>query len=96
MYKRQLPLHATEQELIGLLSQWPQRLHDAASQYAPSLVAQYAYELAKAYSSFFSEVPIFTEPEPELRRFRVKLSQQVARAIRENMALLGIEVPERM
>ena len=91
-----LPLHATEQELIGLLSQWPQRLHDAALQYAPSLVAQYAYELAKAYSSFLSEVPIFAEPEPELRRFRVRLSEQVARCLRENMALLGIEVPERM
>ena len=60
------------------------------------MVAQYAYDLAKAYNRFYAEVPVLQEPDETRRAFRVALSAQTARAIKASMNLLGIEVPERM
>lgn len=88
--------HASEQELIFVLSQYPQRLLEAGRAYAPSMMAQYAYELAKTYNQFYGEVPILSETDAAKRNFRLVLSEQVAQTIRRAMQLLGIEVPQRM
>lgn len=89
-------LHPTESEAIALLVSFPAVVQEAAANYAPSVVAQYLFELAKAYNRFYTEVPIFQEPDPQVLRFRVVLSDVVAQTIRRGMKLLGIEVPERM
>lgn len=89
-------LQPTERDLIFTLSQFPQRVEEAAAQYSPSLISQYAYDLAKTYSQFFSEVPIFAEEDPALKQFRVALSQKVAEVIRRAMGLIGVTAPERM
>lgn len=89
-------LHATERDLVALLSMFPALVQDAGNNYAPSVMAQYAYDLAKEYNRMFAEVSIFnahTEPE---RNFRVALSEQTGKNIRRAMSLLGIQVPERM
>jgi len=56
-------LHETEQQLIFLLSQYPQRVADAGEAYAPSYLGQYAYDLAKTYNQFYAEVSILQEPD---------------------------------
>ena len=89
-------LHLSEQELIYKLSEFPVRIADAGRNYSPALVSQYAFELAKTYNSFYAEVSILNEPNVEVQRSRVILSKAVADAIQKSMALLGIEVPERM
>lgn len=89
-------LHQAERTLIYLLDQFPQRIQAAAQDYAPSVIAQYVYELAKEYNRFYAELSIFQEPDMNCRQFRVVLSAQTARIIKSAMALLGIEVPERM
>jgi arginyl-tRNA synthetase len=89
-------LHATEQEVIYKLSDFPVRIADAGRNYSPALVSQYAFELAKIYNSFYAEVSILNEPDAEIQRSRVILSKAVADAIQKSMGLLGIEVPERM
>ena len=89
-------LEPSEQELIGLLNELPNKIALAAEQYAPSVVAQFAYDLAKAYNRFYTEVPIFGVDDPTLVAFRVVLSATVAQTIRHAMGLLGIGVPERM
>lgn len=91
-----IDLQASERDLIFTLSQFPQRVEDAASLYSPALIAQYVYDLAKTYSQFFSEVPIFAEENLEKKQFRVALSKSVAEVIRKSMNLLGVTVPERM
>ncbi|GAA4428510.1 arginine--tRNA ligase [Pontibacter saemangeumensis] len=89
-------LHETEQEVIIQLVNYPAVVKEAGSLFAPSIVANYAYELAKAYNRFYQEVSIFNENDEQARNFRIALSAMVARFIRHSMRLLGIEVPERM
>ncbi|MBX3101498.1 MAG: arginine--tRNA ligase [Bacteroidetes bacterium] len=88
-----LPL---EKALIQRLSDWQPTLADAAAGYDPSLVANYCYELSKDYSRFHYEVPVLKAETPELLVFRLQLNAQVARTLRLGMALLGIDMPERM
>ncbi|MBC7893467.1 MAG: arginine--tRNA ligase [Sphingobacteriaceae bacterium] len=89
-------LHSAERELIFTLSQFPERLADAGALYSPSLLAQYAYELAKAYNQFYTELSVLNEPDPVKSGFRIELSAVVAQTIRRVLRLLGMEAPERM
>jgi arginyl-tRNA synthetase len=91
-----IELQTSEQELIFILSQFGEKVALAAQEYAPSVIAQYAYSVARAYSSFFSEVSIFNEPRPEAVAFRIALSKITGDVIRKSMGLLGITVPNRM
>ena len=91
-----LTLHASERALIYLIDEFPGKILSAAFDYAPSIIAQYTYELAKEYNRFYAEVSIFNEPEANCRQFRVVLSEQTAKIIRSGMGLLGIDVPDRM
>jgi len=88
--------HETEREVITQLASFPNVVQEAANLYAPSVVGQYAYELAKGYNRFYTEVSIFQETDPAALSFRVTLSKMVAQALKRGMRLLGIEVPERM
>jgi len=94
--EKQEGLQPAEQEVIRLLEEFPQKVAQAASEYAPSVIAQYAYDLAKEYNRFYTEVSIFGEENPDKLLFRVIFSQAVAQTIKNAMGLLGIEVPERM
>ncbi|MCJ8164865.1 arginine--tRNA ligase [Pontibacter sp. E15-1] len=89
-------LHETEQEVIIQLVNYPAVVKEAGNLFAPSIIANYAYELAKAYNRFYQEVSIFNETDEQARAFRIALSAMVARFIRHSMRLLGIDVPERM
>lgn len=89
-------LMSNEQQLINLLSIYPGRLQDAASDYAPSIIANYAYDLAKEYNQFYQSIPIFAEEDQSKLKLRVVLSEKVADVLKKAMGLLGVEVPERM
>lgn len=86
----------SEQKLVSLLAIYPQRLQDAARDYAPSVIANYAYDLAKEYNQFYQSIPIFAESDQQKLNLRVSLSEKVGDVIKKAMALLGVEVPERM
>ena len=89
-------LHETEQEVIVQLVNYPAVVAEAGKLYAPSVIANYAYDLAKAYNRFYQEVSIFNETDEQARSFRIALSAIVARLLRHSMSLLGINVPDRM
>jgi arginyl-tRNA synthetase len=89
-------LHETERDLIATLNEYKNDLMDAADNYAPSIIANYCFELAKNYNRFYTEVSIFKEANLDRRNFRVALSRQTAQTIKHGMSLLGIDVPERM
>jgi arginyl-tRNA synthetase len=89
-------LHDSERILIRMIGRYPQLLQEAANQYAPSIMANYAFDLAKEYNQFYQSVRIFGEPDSEKMAFRIALSEQVARTIRMAMGVLGIGVPEKM
>jgi arginyl-tRNA synthetase len=85
-----------EVALIKQLADYPNTVRAAADNFAPSIVAAYAYDLAKQYNAYYHDHSILKEEETEVRAMRLRLSEQVARVIRLAMGLLGIDVPERM
>ena len=89
-------LSDTEIEGIFLLSEFNNKIEEAAREYSPSVIAQYVYDLAKEYNRFYAELPIFNESDKKVMAFRVSYSAQVADVIKRAMGLLGITVPERM
>jgi arginyl-tRNA synthetase len=89
-------LQDVERYLIYLLHQYPGKVREAGQHYAPDVIAQYIFDLAKEYNRFYQEIAIFNEEDDALLQFRVALSGMVARVIRHGMGLLGIEVPEQM
>ncbi|MBE9583557.1 arginine--tRNA ligase [Mucilaginibacter sp. JRF] len=89
-------LAAEERELIVLLNQFPEIIAQAAEAYSPAVIANYVYELAKAYNKFYHEHSILQAEDEVSKKFRLQLSVASANVIKKGMALLGIEVPERM
>lgn len=85
-----------ERVVIKLLHQFPAVLAGAAAKYDPSAVANHAYELVKAYNTFYQTVPVLKEQDATKRAFRLALSAIVATTTRRAMWCLGIAVPERM
>jgi arginyl-tRNA synthetase len=90
------PLTASENNLIQLLGQYPSIIRQAAEAFSPAIVANYNYEMAKAFNSFYTEVSILGETNEQLKQMRVGLTQLVSETISNGMRLLGITVPERM
>lgn len=89
-------LEAAEREGLQALSRFENKIAEAAKDYSPAVIANYAYDLAKVYNQFYQSIPIFNETDPQKLSFRIAFSESVARAIKKSMHLLGIEVPERM
>ncbi len=89
-------LEAVEADVIAMLLTYRDKIAEAAASYAPSIIANFSYELSKMYSKFYSELSIFGEEDPAKRAFRIALSDQVARILRKTLFLLGINAPERM
>lgn len=85
-----------EQRLIHMLTQFPARLKEAATEYSPAIIANYAYDLAKEYNQFYQAIPIFAEPDESKITLRIALSGKVGEVIKKSMMTLGIQVPERM
>ena len=85
-----------EVELIKLLSEYPATVRTAGEQFAPSVIAAYAYDLAKQFNGYYHDHSILKEENVAVRTLRLMLAKEVARVIRSAMSLLGIAVPERM
>lgn len=89
-------LFPKEKNLIKSLSEFPEVIETAAKALDPSLVANYAYELAKEFNGFYHEHSILNEPDEVRSAFRLALSHNTSLVIKKAMNLLGIDVPERM
>jgi arginyl-tRNA synthetase len=74
----------------------PEVIHQAAEQYDPSLLANFSYDVMKAYSSWYADHPILQEADESVRLGRLGLSELAAQVVARAMGLLGIEMPERM
>lgn len=89
-------LQHSERELIKWLAQFPEVVQEAASGHAPSVIANYIYDLVKLYNALYQQLPILTDENKSAVIFRLQLSDSVARVVKTGMRLLGIDVPERM
>jgi arginyl-tRNA synthetase len=85
-----------ERNLIKLLFAYPQFLSEAAKKYDPSVMAAFAYELTKTFNVFYQHCNILREENTDVRSFRLNLTSLTGKCIQSSMALLGIEMPDKM
>lgn len=89
-------MNVKEKELIKQLELYITVVQNAANQYSPAVIANYAYDLAKEFSSYYQSVYILGEEDLNTKVFRVQLSKKVGETIKSAFGLLGINMPERM
>lgn len=85
-----------EATLIRKIDDFRNVVEEAGRSYSPALIANYCYDLAKEYNQFYHDFPIMREEDLAKRSLRLKLSEVAARTLKNGLALLGIDVPERM
>ena len=91
-----MPLNEKEIELIQKLNEFGAAVEQAGKDYSPSGIANYCYELTKAFNQFYHDYSILGADTEEEKVVRLVLAQNVGKTLKNGMALLGIEVPERM
>lgn len=91
-----MPLNEKEIELIQKIGEFGAAVEQAGKDYSPSGIANYSYELTKAFNQFYHDYSILGADTKEEKLVRLVLAANVAKTLRNGMALLGIEVPERM
>jgi arginyl-tRNA synthetase len=88
-------LQASEVQLIDLLSRFPSEVQRAAAEYKPLVIASCAYDVAKAFASFYDACPV-VQAAPEVRAARLRLVVATRHVLANALALLGITAPEVM
>ena len=89
-------LAESEQELIYLLGEYKASISQAAANFAPSVIANYAYDLAKTFNKFYNELSILSEENEVKRNIRLTLAELTGKTIQHATSLLGIVSPNRM
>ena len=92
----EMPLNEKEIELIQKLNEFCAAVEQAGKDYSPSGIANYCYELTKAFNQFYHDYSILGADTENEKVVRLVLAQNVGKTLKNGMALLGIEVPERM
>ena len=91
-----LDISKKELELIKLILDFNRILTASAKEYAPSVLANYLFNIVKSYNSFYQEYPIIKEENTHLRNLRLQISLLTLKVIKKGMGILGCEMPERM
>ena len=90
------PLNEKEIALIQKLNDFSAAVTQAGIDYSPSGIANYCYELTKEFNQFYHDYSILNADTEAEKITRLMIAKNVAKVIKNSMALLGIEVPERM
>lgn len=85
-----------ERKLLITLHQFPVIVKEAGATYSPSLIANYAYSVAKSFNKFYTDYSILNAENEQAKQFRLALSQLTANVLQSSLWLLGIDAPERM
>ncbi len=91
-----ISLKPVETSILKMLYAFPQTIRQAGAEYSPARIANYAYELAKEYNTFYQEIPVLKEENRKMAETRLLISAFTGEVIKRSMSLLGIEVPSRM
>ena len=91
-----MPLNQKETELIQKMDEFGAAVKQAGKDYSPSGIANYCYELTKDFNQFYHDYSILNAENDNEKVVRLVIAKNVAKTIKNGMALLGIEVPERM
>jgi len=89
-------LFPLERQLIIMLEKYGNIIAEAADEMNPSVIANYVFNLAKIYNSFYTEHSVANAETDEKKNFRVALSVMTANNIKSGLQLLGIKAPSKM
>ena len=89
-------LNDKEIELVQKMNDYAAAVEQAGKDYSPSGIANYCYELTKEFNQWYHDYSILGAEDEATRDLRLVIARNVAKIIKNGMALLGIEVPERM
>ena len=90
------PMIAKEETLVQLLASYPDKVAEGCAAHSPAIIANYAYELAKEFNQYYHDTQILREQDAAVRCQRLLLIGTIARVLSRAMAILGIDLPERM
>ena len=90
------PVNQKESELIQKMAEYGAAVRQAGTDYSPSGIANYCYELTKEFNQFYHDYSILNAESDKEKVLRLVLAANVAKTLKNGMALLGIEMPERM
>ncbi len=82
-------------EIVKLISEFPQKIIEAASKYEPYIVTRLIVSLCQAFNKFYHDNPILTADD-ETKKARLALTYCTKTVIKTGLSLLGIKAPERM
>tara|TARA_B100000674_G_scaffold477947_1_gene474417 strand:- start:280 stop:2046 length:1767 start_codon:yes stop_codon:yes gene_type:complete len=88
-------INREEQNIIKNILEFPKIIQESASNYNPSHIANYAFELVKNYNSYYQNNTILVD-DPDITKFRIALSKKTGSIIKSSMQLLGINLPAKM
>lgn len=88
--------HPIEKSLLRLLIRFPDRIQESINTYKPHILTTYLFDLARAFNSFYSEVPVLNAETKELKTARLKLVDATGQVLKNGLQLLGIAVFEKM
>ncbi len=91
-----MSINTKETEIIQKMDEYGAAVRQAGKDYSPSGIANYCYELTKDFNQFYHDYSILGADSEEEKLVRLVIAKNVAKTIKNAMALLGIEVPERM
>jgi arginyl-tRNA synthetase len=91
-----LKIDEKDRALALLLSEFPDAVELAVRQYSPHFLCEYVFNLAQVFSSFYAACHIMSEDDQQVRGSRLKLCEMTHDVLERILALLGIQIPERM
>ena len=91
-----IPLESEEISLIKKMNDFGKVIAQAGTDYNPSIIANYCYELAREFNKFYSNYRILDEKDSYKKDVRMLLVKNISKIIKSGMDLLGIECPDRM
>lgn len=94
--KAGVSMNDKEVAIIQMLANYPNVVRQAGQEFSPALIANYTYDLVKEYNAYYQATSVLKEENADIRNMRVVLSRSVGKIIRSGMALLGIEMPDKM
>ena len=91
-----MPLNDKEKDLVQKMNDFGAAVEQAGKDYSPSGIANYCYELTKEFNQFYHDYSILGADTQDEKIVRLVIAANVSQTLKNGMALLGIEVPERM
>lgn len=85
-----------EENILRTIYKFPEVVQEAAEEFSPNLICNFAFNLAQKYNLFYDTYPIIKAETQELKIFRLALTAAVSQILKNSLLLLGIAVPEKM